>query len=185
MICHVSLVDYLAMRSTTHDSLLDYYSKGGYTIPGYTSSTSSSVTSSSATSTASAVGQSFVTPSSSPSPTPDPVPASPGLSNGAKAGIGVGVALGAAILAALIAVLFLLRRKNRGKKSDQTRDTGSAPLHYPFTFIDEGEAPKQNMISEVEAMKPELAGQDPSYRRGELPTSNSRAEIDGSHNFHG
>ena len=113
------------------------------------------------------------------------MPASPRLSNGAKAGIGVGVALGAAILAALIAVLFLLRRRNRGKKSDQTRDTGSAPLHYLDTFIDEGEAPKQEMISEVEAMRPELAGQDPSYRRGELPTNTLRAEMDGLHNFRG
>ncbi|KAL8845638.1 MAG: hypothetical protein Q9198_011393 [Flavoplaca austrocitrina] len=113
------------------------------------------------------------------------MPASPRLSNGAKAGIGVGVALGATILAALIAVLILLCRRNREKKSDQTRVTGSAPLHYPETFIDEDEAPKQEMISEVEAMRPELAGQDPSYRRGELPTSTSRAEMDGSRNFRG
>ncbi|KAL8846413.1 MAG: hypothetical protein Q9221_008494 [Calogaya cf. arnoldii] len=166
---------------TKYTDLPFYYANGGYTIPGYASTPSSS-----ATSSPSPVGQSAATPSSSPSPTPDSTPqsASSGLSNGVKAGIGVGVALGAAIIAALLAVLFFLRRRNRGNKSNHIRGMKSAPPSYPNALLAGGEPPKGEMISELESMRPEMATQDPLYTRGELPTSTTRVEMDGSHHFH-
>ncbi|KAI4218937.1 MAG: hypothetical protein LQ349_008514, partial [Xanthoria aureola] len=162
-----------------YNDLPYYYAKGGYSIPGYASTTSASATSS-PSAAASAIPS--VLPLSTPAPTPQP--ASPGLSNGAKAGIGVGVALGAAILAALLAVLFLLRRRKRETQSNQVRETEYAPPSYPNAFISGGEPPKREMLSEVESTRPEMATHDPSYLRGELPTSTTRAEMDGSHNIH-
>lgn len=167
------------MGWTAHDGFSDYYAKGGYSIPGYASTTSASATSS-PSAAASAIPS--VLPLSTPAPTPQP--ASPGLSNGAKAGIGVGVALGAAILAALLAVLFLLRRRKRETQSNQVRETEYAPPSYPNAFISGGEPPKREMLSEVESTRPEMATHDPSYLRGELPTSTTGAEMDGSHNIH-
>lgn len=98
--------------------------------------------------------------------------------------MGVGFALGTAILAALLAVLFLLRRRKRENQSNQVREAESAPPGYPNPFISGSEPPKREMLSEVESMRPEMAAQDPSYLRGELPTSTTRVEMDGSHNIH-
>lgn len=98
--------------------------------------------------------------------------------------MGVGFALGTAILAALLAVLFLLRQRKRANQSNQVRETESAPPGYPNAFISGGEPPKREMLSEVESMRPEMAAQDLSYLRGELPTSTTRAEMDRSHNIH-
>ncbi|KAL8651899.1 MAG: hypothetical protein Q9226_004498 [Calogaya cf. arnoldii] len=184
---------------TDYEDLSYYYAKGGYTIPGYASTLSSSATSSpsavgpsAATSSSSqSAGTSSSSPSagtssSSPSSTPDSTPqsASSDLSSGAKAGIGVGTALGAAILAALLAVLFLLRRRNRGNENNQVHEMVSAPSSYPNAFFAGGEPPKGELISEVESMRPEMAAQDPLCTRGELPTSTTRVEMDGSHYFH-
>ncbi|KAL8781427.1 MAG: hypothetical protein Q9213_006012 [Squamulea squamosa] len=151
---------------------------GGYTIPGYTSTTSIS-----ATPNPTAVGQSLSTPSSSPpspsNPTLQPDPAA-SLSTGAKAGIGVGAALGGAILAALLAVLILLRRRNHDRKSGLVPKTGHQPPSYPVGLIP-GVYPPKRELSEVESVTPEMATHDPSYRRGELPTTTTRVEMDGSH----
>ncbi|KAL8773689.1 MAG: hypothetical protein Q9209_001455 [Squamulea sp. 1 TL-2023] len=154
-----------------------YYANGGYTIPGYASTTSTS-----ATPHPTAAGQSFSTPSSSPpsalTPTPQPAPAA-SLSTGAKAGIGVGTALGGAILAALLAVLILLRRRSRDRKSGPVPESDHQPPSYPVGLIP-GVYPPKRGLSEIESMTPEMATQDPSYHRGELPSTITRVEMDGS-----
>ncbi|KAL8664092.1 MAG: hypothetical protein Q9168_007976 [Polycauliona sp. 1 TL-2023] len=173
----VSRGDLIAWRVVAHQSPLGYYAKGGYTT-----STSGSPTSTSTSSTS--AGQSPATSSASPSSTPNPRPASPSLSTGGKAGIGVGAALGALILAALIAVVILLRRRTHENKSNQAREAGLATPAYATPFVFGDQAPKGEWIAEVESARPEMAAQDPSYRRGELPANPSRSEMEGSYNVY-